>query len=142
MAETGGEDKERERKRAEVQKVIRVEVIDDTDLKAINILTPSERRDVLVEAGMQKAGGVAGRVVITVQRTSYAYGGRVPESAWHDVGTARTAKGLARIYHGVDRAIHPQSGSWSGHVRCVDASGEPVEFGVAMRMLGDDSERW
>lgn len=120
-------------------RVIRVEIDNEADLRAINVLTPAERRDVLVEAGMEKAGNMtAGRVVITVQRTSSAYGGRIPESAWHDVGQARTAKGLRRIYNRIGVEIHSQPGSWSGHRRCVDASGEPVEYGVALRLLGDN----
>lgn len=80
-------------------------------------------------------------MVITVQRTTGAYAQAVPAGAWHAAGTARTARGLARVYWRTYKATHPQPNAWSGHVRCVSENGTVLDYGSAFVLLGGDPER-
>lgn len=68
---------------------------------------------------------MAKRYPFEIQVVNRAFSGKVPESLWQTIGRASHPITALRRVRREQKAVTPQPGSWSGHVRVL-CNGEPV----------------
>ncbi|MDO8673061.1 MAG: hypothetical protein Q7O66_16760 [Dehalococcoidia bacterium] len=81
---------------------------------------------------------------ITVEYTSRAFGPMDTIRGWEPWGTAKTPRGLLRVWKAAWGWTHPQQNAYGGHVR-LTRDGNPITGRHALRLLGDarpDEERY
>ena len=85
---------------------------------------------------------MAKRYPFEIQVVNRAFSGRVPEDMWRTVGHASHPVTALRRFQKEQRAVTPQPGSWSGHVRIL-CGGKPVsieDHGETIRSVDWDND--